>query len=224
MAEIKIKVTGHKAEKLAEDWLSTGSAGVDFVILEADQSWAGFNLAAAFKVGDAVYYSVFAGQSAPIPAAALSAKFFQVGIYGTKEGPDGTELRTTGNYIPVRPKAGPGADGTTPPEPSESLYNQILEIAQHAENTAEAVAAAAAAGDFDGDPGPQGPQGDPGPQGETGPQGPKGEPGEVTRPDYPERHPFTGKPGGHSIGAGYHPADGWHKHTNCHRAGAARAN
>ena len=191
MAEIKIRVNGHRVEKVAEEWITTGAAGVDSVVIESiSEEWNGFNVSAAFKAGDALYYSIFEDGRAPIPAAALDYNFVLVGIYGTKTGAGGTETRNTGNYIPIRPKAAPGAGGSTPPEPSESLYNQILDIAEHAEETAEGVAAAAARGDFDGDPGPEGPQGEPGDPGPEGPQGPKGDPGEIQIADFVKAFPF----------------------------------
>lgn len=181
MAVIHIKVTGHRAEKVSEDWLASGSAGVDSLIIDTiDSSWEGYNIAAAFKVQDQLYYSVIDNNIAIIPAAALVNDFVLLGLYGTKAGAGDTELRYSTNYVPLRPKAGPGTGGVTPPEPSESLYNEIRDIAETAEATANEVAAAAARGDFDGEPGPQGETGPQGPQGETGPQGPQGEPGEVT--------------------------------------------
>ena len=191
MAEIKIRINGHKVEKVSEEWITTGAAGVDSVVIESiSEEWTGFNVSAAFKAGDALYYSIFEDGRAPIPAAALDYNFVLVGIYGTKTGAGGTETRNTGNYIPIRPKAAPGAGGSTPPEPSETLYNQILDIAERAGETAQAVAAAAAAGDFDGDPGPEGPQGPQGETGQTGPQGPKGDPGEIQIADFVKAFPF----------------------------------
>jgi hypothetical protein len=181
MAVIHIKVTGHRAEKVSEDWLASGSAGVDSLIIDTiDSSWEGYNIAAAFKVQDQLYYSVVDNNIAIIPAAALVNDFVLLDLYGTKAGAGDTELRYSTNYVPLRPKAGPGTGGVTPPEPSESLYNEIRDIAETAEATANEVAAAAARGDFDGEPGPQGETGPQGPQGETGPQGPQGIPGEVS--------------------------------------------
>ena len=211
MAEIKIRINGHKVEKVAEEWITTGAAGVDSVVIESiSAEWIGFNVSAAFKAGDALYYSIFEDGRAPIPAAALDHNFVLIGIYGTKTGSGGTETRNTGNYIPIRPKAAPGAGGSTPPEPSETLYNQILDIAERAEETAQAVSDAAARGDFDGAPGPQGEQGEPGDPGPEGPRGPKGDPGEVQVSDllkaFPKRS-ISGTSGSVAAAANIRPAN-----------------
>lgn len=191
MAVIHIKVTGHRAEKVSEDWLASGSAGVDSLIIDSiDSSWEGYNIAAAFKVQDQLYYAVVDNNIAIIPAAALVNDFVLLGLYGTKAGAGDTELRYSTNYVPLRPKAGPGTGGVTPPEPSESLYNEIRDIAETAEATANEVAAAAARGDFDGEPGPQGEQGEPGDPGPEGPRGPKGDPGEIQIADFVKAFPF----------------------------------
>ena len=56
MAEIKIRVNGHKVEKVSEEWITTGAAGVDSVVIESiSEEWDGFNISAAFKAGAARY-------------------------------------------------------------------------------------------------------------------------------------------------------------------------
>ena len=174
MAKICIKASKHYCEKVSEDWLATGSAGVDVVELtEIDDSWSDFALSVAFKVGDdTLYYSLVAeGQdgtfSAPIPEAVLQYRFILIGLYGVKAANGQTEQRYTTNFVPVRSRDGAGANGTIPPDPSETLYTQILDIAEDAEEKAQSVVDRADAGDFDGEDGetgPQGPQGEPGPQ------------------------------------------------------------
>ena len=50
MAFITLRASEHGLEKVSEDLLSTGSSGVDSVVLESvDESWEGFNLSCAFK-------------------------------------------------------------------------------------------------------------------------------------------------------------------------------
>ena len=179
MALIQIKVDGHKAEKLREDWLATGSQGVDSVEVEVSTDWAQYEQSVVFKCEDTTYFGVVQDGAAVIPAAVLEYRFVLVGLLGTLTGGDVYRKYTT-NFVPIRPREGAGGDGTVPPEPSASLYAQILGIAESAESKAQSVVDRADAGDFDGDPGPQGEQGEPGPQGEPGEPGPQGEPGEVT--------------------------------------------
>ena len=179
MALIQIKVDGHKAEKVREDWLATGSQGVDSVEVEVSQDWEQYSQSVVFKCEDTTYYGVVQDGSAIIPAAVLECRFVLVGLLGTLTDGDVYKRYTT-NFVPVRPREGAGGDGTIPPEPSASLYAQILGIAESAEELAQSVVDAAERGDFDGEQGPQGEQGDPGPQGEPGEPGPQGEPGEVT--------------------------------------------
>lgn len=198
MAFITLRASEHGLEKVSEDLLSTGSSGVDSVVLESvDESWEGFNLSCAFKCGDTLYYSVFelgddGKYYAPVPQAVLENRFILVGLYGVASDGSG-ENRYTTEYVPVRPKEGPGTDGTTPPDPSTSLYTQILDItnealdtAEEAETKAQSVVDRADAGEFDGKDGEKGDKGDPGIQGDKGDkgdpgiQGPKGDPGEVT--------------------------------------------
>lgn len=162
MALINLICKGHSLVLKEMDPLATGSAGVDAVVLDGpDESWEGFSLSAAFKTEGGVYYSVVTDGSAPIPAAALAYKRFGIALYGTR-GADGSEQRYTTNLVHVVIPEGAGSGGTTPPEPSESLYNQILGIAESAEAKAQGVVDRADAGEFTGPQGIQGPPGDPG--------------------------------------------------------------
>lgn len=168
MALIKITVRSHRCELVEADPLATGSAGVDALVLDGpDESWEGFSLSAAFSTEGGVYYSVVTDGSAPIPAAALAYKRFGIALYGTR-GADGSEQRYTTNFVHVVIPEGAGSGGTTPPEPSESLYSQVVAIAEHAEDMAQSVVDRADAGEF------------------TGPQGIQGPPGEVTEAELTE--------------------------------------
>lgn len=53
-------------------------------------------------------------------------------------------------------------NGTTPQPPTEDIYDQILKIAESAEEKAESVVERANRGEFNGEPGKQGEKGDPG--------------------------------------------------------------
>ena len=145
MAVIRIKVDGHLAQCVSVEPMATGSAGVDSVIIDRiDGSWDGFGLTAVFKTQTgSVYYAAVENGGAQIPAAALLSERFSLSLLGTKSDGQGGELRMTTNYVSFGIYAGAGGDGTYPDDPTETLYTEIREIAEHAKSVAEGVAATA---------------------------------------------------------------------------------
>ena len=120
MALIKAKAEGHRLTLEYSDPLAAGSAGVDAFRAELDGAWEGFSVAAAFRTEEGLFYSVFENGEAAIPAAALAKGCLAASLYGVRE-ENGAEKRLTTNYITVSVPDGAGADGTTPPEPEETI-------------------------------------------------------------------------------------------------------
>ena len=118
---------------------------------------------------------------------------FFLGVMGAKDG-----VTRTSTVLSYRVEAGAITDGIEPPEPTPSIYAQILASVQFTEQIAQSVRDDADAGKFDGAQGPQGeqgPKGDPGEQGPQGEQGPKGDPGEQGPKGEPGEKGETGAQG-----------------------------
>lgn len=88
---------------------------------------------------------------------------FYVGVMGVKD----NVTRTT-NVLRYEIEHGAITVGVEPPEPTPSIYEQILKTVKSTEQIAQSVRDDADAGMFDGAPGPKG---------DPGEQGPKGNPG-----------------------------------------------
>lgn len=168
-----ILLSATKAElSVAESETITSGAQRVFVCtfaLSAD--WDGLDRTAVFRAGTQSVSVLLDGENtAVIPWEVLQTPgiTLHIGLYGS--GPDGLVLPTIwAEAGMIRYGAYPGGDAL-PPTPG--AYDQLVEIAKHAEAVAESVRADADAGRFDGDPGPVGPQGPKGDPGPVGPQGP----------------------------------------------------
>ena len=97
---------------------------------------------------------------------------FFLGVMGAKDG-----VTRTSTVLSYRVEAGAITDGIEPPEPTPSIYAQILASVQSAEQIAQSVRDDADAGKFNGAKGEKGDTGAQGVQGVQGIQGVKGEPG-----------------------------------------------
>lgn len=97
---------------------------------------------------------------------------FFLGVMGAKDG-----VTRTSTVLSYRVEAGAITDGIEPPEPTPSIYAQILASVQSTEQIAQSVRDDADAGKFNGAKGEKGDTGAQGVQGVQGIQGVKGEPG-----------------------------------------------
>lgn len=97
---------------------------------------------------------------------------FFLGVMGAKDG-----VTRTSTVLSYRVEAGAITDGIEPPEPTPSIYAQILASVQSAEQIAQSVRNDADAGKFNGAKGEKGDTGAQGVQGVQGIQGVKGEDG-----------------------------------------------
>ena len=184
-----IRLSATKAElSVAESETITSGAQRVFVCtfaLSAD--WDGLDRTAVFRAGTQSVSVLLDGENtAVIPWEVLQTPgiTLHIGLYGS--GPDGLVLPTIwAEAGMIRYGAYPGGDAL-PPTPG--AYDQLVEIAKHAEAVAESVRADADAGRFDGDPGPVGPQGPKGDPGPVGPQGPKGDTGPAVALDTTLTH------------------------------------
>ena len=184
-----ILLSATKAElSVAESETITSGAQRVFVCtfaLSAD--WDGLDRTAVFRAGTQSVSVLLDGENtAVIPWEVLQTPgiTLHIGLYGS--GPDGLVLPTIwAEAGMIRYGAYPGGDAL-PPTPG--AYDQLVEIAKHAEAVAESVRADADAGRFDGDPGPVGPQGPKGDPGPVGPQGPKGDTGPAVALDTTLTH------------------------------------
>lgn len=89
--------------------------------------------------------------------------YFFLGVMGAKDG-----VTRTSTVLSYRVEAGAITDGIEPPEPTPSIYAQILASVQSAEQIAQSVRDDADAGKFNGSKGGKGDKGDPGAPGMDG--------------------------------------------------------
>lgn len=183
---IKAKITDQILEFTLKPMVASGGVNEDVIEFEFDALWDGFDTVAVFyRSKREVFHKKIVGNKCTVPSEVLRAQgVFYVGVMGVKD----NVTRTT-NVLRYELEHGAITVGVEPPEPTPSIYEQILETVKSTEQIAQSVRDDADAGKFDGapgekgdkgdkgDPGVQGPQGEKGPKGDPGEQGPKGNPG-----------------------------------------------
>ena len=168
---IKAKITDQTLEFTLKPMVASGGVNEDVIEFEFDALWDGFDMVAVFyRSKREVFHKKIVGNRCTVPSEVLRAQgVFYVGVMGVKD----NVTRTT-NVLRYELEHGAITVGVEPPEPTPSIYEQILETVRSTEQIAQSVRDDADAGRFDGAPGPKG---DPGEKGETGAPGPKGDPG-----------------------------------------------
>lgn len=134
--------------------------------------WAGMKKTVVFNTGDkdnSTYTVLMEGNTVKVPEICLKNSFVNISVFGFSGG-----VRITTNAVKVELKSSGYAEGKTPPEPSETVYEDILEKCSEAVAVAEKVQERADNGEFTGEKGDKGDKGDTGATGATGPQGPPG--------------------------------------------------
>lgn len=174
---IKAKVTDQTLEFTLKPMVASGGVNEDVIEFEFDELWDGFDTVAVFyRSKREVFHKKIVGNRCTVPSEVLRAQgVFYVGVMGVKN-----NITRTTNVLGYELEHGAITVGVEPPEPTPSIYEQILETVKSTEQIAQSVRDDANAGRFNGAPGPkgeQGPKGDPGEKGETGAPGPKGEQG-----------------------------------------------
>ena len=184
-----IRLSAAKAELaiVENEVVTSGAQRVFACAFALSEDWDGLDRTAVFRAGTRSVSVLLGGENtAVVPWEVLQTPgiTLHIGLYGA--GPDGLVLPTIwAEAGMIRPGAYPGGDAL-PPTPG--AYDQLVEIAKHAEAVAESVRADADAGKFNGEPGPGGPEGPPGAEGVAGPAGPQGEPGPAG-PQGPQGEP-----------------------------------
>lgn len=162
---IRLSATKVELAITESETITSGAQRVFVCTFALSADWDGLDRTAVFRAGTQSVSVLLDGENtAVIPWEVLQTPgiTLHIGLYGS--GPDGLVLPTIwAEAGMIRYGAYPGGDAL-PPTPG--AYDQLVEIAKHAEEVAESVRADADAGRFDGEPGPIGPQG---PQGEPGP-------------------------------------------------------
>lgn len=160
-----------------KELLTSGSENIYAVRFEFSSDWDGLARTAVFRRGEtAIPMLPDAAGECQIPWEVLteSGSHLEAGVYGTR----GEDVVLPTVWADLGRIFQGAALSDKLPDPTPDMYQQILDAAQKAMDTAQSVRNDADAGVFTG---PEGPQGEPGPQGEVGPvgpQGPQGEPGE----------------------------------------------
>ena len=202
---IRLSATKAELAVVENEVVTSGAQRVFACAFALSEDWDGLDRTAVFRAGTRSVSVLLGGDNAAVvPWEVLQTPgiTLHIGLYGA--GPDGLVLPTVWAEIGmIRPGAYPGGDAL-PPTPG--AYDQLVEIAKHAEAVAESVRTDADAGRFDGEPGPAGPEGPPGAQGAAGPAGPQGEPGPIG-PQGPQGEP--GKDGAQIDDAAVSSTEAW---------------
>lgn len=162
---IKVECTDQVLRLTQTPTIASGGVKEDTVEFAFDNLWDGFNLAAVFYCGEKeVYHVGIVDNRCIVPREVLANPgYFYLGVMGVKDG----VTRTT-NVLSYRVEAGAITDGVKPPEPTPSIYEQILASVKYAEQIAQSVRDDADAGKFDGAKGDPGADGAPGKDGKDG--------------------------------------------------------
>ena len=202
---IRLSATKAELTVVENEVVTSGAQRVFACAFALSEDWDGLDRTAVFRAGTRSVSVLLGGDNAAVvPWEVLQTPgiTLHIGLYGA--GPDGLVLPTIWAEVGmIRPGAYPGGDAL-PPTPG--AYDQLVEIAKHAEAVAESVRADADAGKFNGEPGPAGPEGPPGAEGAAGPAGPQGEPGPVG-PQGPQGEP--GKDGAQIDDAAVSSTEAW---------------
>lgn len=159
---IKAKVTDQTLEFTLKPMVASGGVNEDVIEFEFDALWDGFDMVAVFyRSKREVFHQKIVDNRCTVPSEVMRAQgVFYVGVMGVKD----NVTRTT-NVLRYELEHGAITVGVKPPEPTPSIYEQILETVKSTEQIAQSVRDDADAGMFNGAPGPkgeQGPKGDPG--------------------------------------------------------------
>lgn len=158
---------------LEREPVTSGSVNAYEVRFEFSPDWDGLERTAVFKAGsesrsvlmDGTCECVVPWEVLTTPGTALRA-----GVYGTRGGE--IVLPTVWESLGIVQEGVTTGEEAQPPTPG--VYEQIVDLAAKAEETARSVREDADAGKFDGPPGPPGETGRQGPVGPAGKQGPPG--------------------------------------------------
>lgn len=153
---IKAKVTDQTLEFTLKPMVASGGVNEDVIEFEFDALWDGFDMVAVFyRSKREVFHKKIVDNRCTVPSEVLRAQGgFFVGVMGVKD-----NITRTTNVLRYELEHGAITVGVEPPEPTPSIYEQILETVKSTERIAQSVRDDADAGRFDG---AQGPKGDPG--------------------------------------------------------------
>lgn len=167
---IKAKITDQILEFTLKPVVASGGVNEDVIEFEFDTLWDGFDMVAVFyRSKREVFHQKIVDNRCTVPSEVLRAQgVFYVGVMGVKD----NVTRTT-NVLRYELEHGAITEGVEPPEPTPSIYEQILETVKSAEQIAKSVRDDADAGRFNGAPGVQGPKGDQGEKGDPGKDAPR---------------------------------------------------
>lgn len=163
-----------------------GTAVADSVLFEKihfnfPAEWDGFAKTAVFTNGE-TKISVVLNENGKlctgeneccIPHEVIKAPAFTVSVFGVSG-----DKRATTQIAQVSVKPSGYGEGATPAEPTPTEYEQMVAIANSAEQLAQSVRSDADSGAFKGDKGEQGNKGDKGDTGAVGAKGDKGDKGD----------------------------------------------
>lgn len=150
---IKAKITDQTLEFTLKPMVASGGINEDVIEFEFDELWDGFNTVAVFyRSKREVFHIKIVGNRCTIPSEVLRTQgVCYVGVMGVKD----NVTRTT-NVLRYEIEHGAITAGVEPPEPTPSIYEQILETVKSTKQIAQSVRDDADAGMFDGAPGPKG--------------------------------------------------------------------
>ncbi|MBQ9428624.1 MAG: hypothetical protein IJU41_03660 [Clostridia bacterium] len=166
---IQISITFRGCDCASTDFSVFTERSVDTVTAKFnfDAAWDGFTKTAIFAAGNTVKQVLLdESNTCIIPWEVLTEKgTLEVGVVGT----DGDKVLPSVK-VPVHIAEGIYTEGTKPSDPTPSVYEQLLNLANETQAVAQSVRDDADAGKFDGaqgEKGDKGDKGDPGADGHT---------------------------------------------------------
>lgn len=105
---------------------------------DLDESWNGLAVTACFKYKSSTYHVVLKDGACTVPWEVVKAGEFRVSLFGTS-GEDVNLIRATSNEVKVFVEAGPSLTGQNSAKPTPSDVEQIKDLAQSADDKADAA-------------------------------------------------------------------------------------
>ena len=171
---ITMTVNARRATFNSDDLITSGSVGIPVEFILSDD-FDGLSSIAVFEGSGASVDVALMSDACVVPpeVVAIPGGYLRIGVYARNG--EGTIVIPTVwvSTQVILPGAEPS--GVDPSQPTPDWTAQVQEAAAEALSIAQSIEQRADEGDFDGEPGPAGPQGE---RGETGPQGPQGIQGE----------------------------------------------
>ncbi len=126
--KIKFFIQGQKLKRAKNDYIVADSKNFISADFEFSQEWTNMQKSAIFKNADTAYTVLLTDNECAVPYEVTGADFC-VSVFGV-----GENMRITSDEIVIRVEETGYCEGETPQEPTQSVYEQIVERLSDAED------------------------------------------------------------------------------------------